>query len=89
MRCGLTMQFESRPEAAAVGRLVDGSIRINEAHPAYVRAAASRAIPYHTALASALAVAPHAVDPGGEAVFLTRFLESWGQASPRAARERK
>lgn len=89
MRCGLTMQFESRPEAAAVGRLVDGSIRINEAHPAYVRAAASRAIPYHTALAAALAVAPHAVDPGGEAAFLTRFLEYWGQAPPRAARERK
>lgn len=89
MRCGLTMQFESRPEAAAVGRLVDSSIRINEAHPAYLRAAASRAIAYHTAMAAALALAPHATDPGGEAAFITRFLEHWGQAPSRAARERK
>ena len=53
---------------------------VNEAHPAYRRAAASRSEGYHVALALALALAPLAVEPAKEHAFVTAFLERWGAA---------
>jgi hypothetical protein len=53
---------------------------INEAHPAYRRAAASRSEGYHVALAVAMALAPLAVEPAKEHAFLTAFLARWGEA---------
>ena len=55
------VQFESRPDDHELGRLVDSTIWINDAHPPYTRAAASRSSGYHTALTVALALAPLAV----------------------------
>jgi hypothetical protein len=55
-RYGLLLQFESRPADAELGRLVDSTIFINDAHPAFTRAVASRSVGYHTALAVALAL---------------------------------
>ena len=40
-RYGLLVQFESRPNDTELGRLVDSTIWINDAHPAFIRAAAS------------------------------------------------
>ena len=77
-RYGLLVQFESRPDDAELGRLVDSTIWINDAHPAYVRAAASRSSGYHIALTVALALAPLAVGPAGEHGFITQFLAHWG-----------
>ena len=57
-RYGLLVQFESRSDDAELGRLVDNTIWINDAHPAYTRAVASRSLGYHTAIAVALALAP-------------------------------
>lgn len=90
-RYGLLVQFESRPGDSELGRLVDSTIWINEAHPAYQRAAASRSIGYHTALAVALALAPLAVEPRDEHAFVTRFLAQWGgaQSPGRALRRRR
>jgi len=79
------VQFESRAGDQELARLVDSTIWINEAHPAYTRSVASRATGYHTALAVALALAPLAVDVRDEHAFITRFLSHWG-ASERAAR---
>jgi hypothetical protein len=79
-RYGLLVQFESRPDDEELGRLVDSTVWINEAHPACVRAVASRSVGYHTALAVALALAPLAVDAAGEHAFLTQFLARWGGA---------
>lgn len=85
-RYGLLVQFESRPADVELGRLVDSTIWINEAHPAYLRASASRSGGYHVALTVALALAPLAVGPAGEHAFVTQFLAHWGGASgkPRA-----
>jgi hypothetical protein len=80
-RYALTVQFESRPDDTELGRLVDSTIWINEAHPAYLRAAASRSTGYHTALTVALALAPLAVGASDEHAFLTQFLTHWGDAS--------
>jgi hypothetical protein len=81
-RYGLLVQFESRPDDSELGRLVDSTIWINDAHPAYTRAVASRSLGYHTALAVALALAPLAVEARDEHTFITQFLAHWGSAQP-------
>jgi hypothetical protein len=82
-RYGLTIQFESRPEAPELGRLVESTVWVNEAHPAYRRAAASRSEGYHVALAVAMALAPLAVEPAQAQGFITAFLARWGAAIDR------
>jgi histidine kinase/DNA gyrase B/HSP90-like ATPase len=79
-RYGLLVQFESRSDSQELGRLVDSTIWINDAHPAYLRATASRSIGYHLALSVALALAPLAVDATDEHAFITQFLAHWGGA---------
>jgi hypothetical protein len=79
-RYGLAIQFESRPDEPELGRLVESTVWVNEAHPAYRRAAASRSEGYHLALAVATALAPLAVESAQERAFVNLFLESWGGA---------
>ena len=90
-RYGLLVQFESRPADSELGRLVDSTIWINDAHPAYTRAMASRSLGYHTALAVALALAPLAVEAHDEHRFITQFLAHWGgaQSANRVAGRRR
>ncbi len=88
-RLGLTIQFEARPDDPELGRLVESTVWVNVAHPAYRRAAASRAEGYHVALTVALALAPLAVEPAGEHGFVSTFLARWGEAVvPRPSRMR-
>lgn len=88
-RYGLMVQFESRPGDTELGRLVDSTIWINEAHPAHLRATASRSAGYHIALTVALALAPLAVGASDEHAFITQFLAHWGGANAaRPARRR-
>jgi|CXWL01.1.fsa_nt_gi hypothetical protein len=90
MRYGLGIQFEDNPDDSELGRLVESTIWINQAHPAYRRALASRSVGYHISLAVALALAPLAVEPDQEHTFITKFLSHWGQAldQPKARRRR-
>jgi hypothetical protein len=89
-RYGLLVQFESRPADSELGRLVDSTIWINDAHPAYARAVASRSLGYHTALTVALALAPLAVEARDEHAFITQFLAHWGgmQTAKRVTKRR-
>jgi hypothetical protein len=82
-RYGLSIQFEERPNDSELARLIESTVWINEAHPAYRRAAASRSEGYHIAVAAALALAPLAVDPAKEHAFVAAFLESWGSSLTR------
>lgn len=88
-RYGLGIQFEERPEDPELGRLVDSAVWINQAHPAYRRAVASRAVGYHLCLAVALALAPLAVEPAQEHTFVTAFLSRWGEALDRPKGRRR
>jgi Histidine kinase-, DNA gyrase B-, and HSP90-like ATPase len=88
-RYGLSIQFEQRPEDPELGRLVESTVWVNEAHPAYRRAAASRSEGYHVALAAAMALAAVAVEPAKEHAFVTAFLASWGAALDRRKRGRR
>jgi hypothetical protein len=78
---GLLVDFESRPQDPALGRLVESTVWVNESHPAYRRAAVSRAEEYHVALTVAMTLAPLAVEPGHVHQFVTTFLERWGTAN--------
>jgi hypothetical protein len=62
---------------------------VNEAHPAYRRAVASRSEGYHLAVAVALALAPLAVEPAKAHAFVTAFLAAWGGAGDRRKRPRE
>lgn len=79
-RYGLMIHYESRPTDPGLARLVDTVVWVNDAHPAYARAVASRAEGYHLALCVAMALAPLVTEPGGYPAFITEFLRRWGKA---------
>ena len=79
----LRVDFESRPDDPNLGRLLESTIWVNEAHPAYRRALASRSQGYHLALTVAMTLAPLAVEAGQVHEFVTAFLERWGTAAER------
>ena len=79
-RFGLGIQFTHQPGDSELGRLMESTVWINQAHPAYRRAVASRSVGYHIALAVALALASLAVEPKHEHEFVTAFLTYWGEA---------
>ncbi len=79
-RYGLSIQFESRAGEPEMARLVESTVWVNDAHPAYRRAAASRSEGYHLALSVAMALAPLAVEAHDERTFVTTFMERWGDA---------
>jgi hypothetical protein len=89
MRYGLGIQFEDRPDDSELGRLIESTVWINQAHPAYRRALASRSVGYHISLAVALALAPLAVEPAQEHAFITKFLAHWGQALEQSQSRRR
>jgi hypothetical protein len=86
---GLGVQFASRPDDPEIARLVESTVWVNEAHPAYRRAAASRSEGYHLALAVAMALAPLAAEPKDAHAFLTAFLARWGLALDRGRSGRR
>ncbi len=76
-------------EAHDLGRLVESTVLVNTAHPAYLRAVASRSEGYHAALTVGMALAAVAVEPAGTQAFLTTFLARWGEAVGRDRRRRQ
>lgn len=72
--------MESHEGDPELGRLVESTVVINDAHPAYHSAMASRSEGYHIALAVAFALARLAVPPAEEHEFVTAFLIRWGEA---------
>ena len=77
----LQIRFESRDGEIELARLIESTVWVNDAHPAFRRAAASRAESYHIALAVAAALAPLAVEPHQAQRFISAFLASWGEAA--------
>jgi hypothetical protein len=88
-RYGLAVQFESRTGESELARLVESTVLINEAHPAFRRAVASRSEGYHLAVAVAMALSPLAVQPAEEHGFITAFLSRWGELLDGASSRRR
>jgi hypothetical protein len=80
IRLGLTIQFESRPDALDMARLIESTVWVNDAHPAHRRAVASRSEGYHLALSVAIALADVAVAPAEARGFINAFLSGWGES---------
>jgi anti-sigma regulatory factor (Ser/Thr protein kinase) len=87
-RYGLGIDFAERPDWTDIGRLVESTVIVNTAHPAYRRAVASRSEGYHMALCVGMALAAVAVEPAEAQGFLTAFLARWGEALGRDRRRR-
>lgn len=85
---GLDIQFDDRPDDVNLGRLVESTVWVNRAHPAYQRALTSRSIGYHIALTVAMSLAPLAVEPAQQSQFLLTFLTRWGEAIDKPQRRR-
>src|SRR5206468_510500 len=79
-RYALTIQFATRAGEHEMARLVESTVWVNDAHPTYRRAAASRSEGYHLALCVAMALAPLAVEAPNERAFVVAFMERWGEA---------
>jgi hypothetical protein len=88
-RYGLSIAFEDRPDSPELGRLVESTVFVNTAHPAHLRAVASRSEGYHNALAVGMALAGVAVEPAQSREFLAAFLSHWGEALGRDRRRRQ
>jgi len=86
---GLRIQLESRPDDDQLGRLVESTVWVNTAHPAYARVTAVRADAYHVALTVAMALAPLTVEPAEAHAFVTAFLTRWGGTGGRNGRREK
>ncbi len=82
---GLDIQFEDRPDDVDLGRLMESTVWVNRAHPAYRRALASRSIGYHIALSVAMSLAPLAVEAAEQNGFVVAFLSRWGEALDKPA----
>jgi hypothetical protein len=89
IRLGLRIQFESREGDLDLGRLVESTVWVNDAHPAYRRASASRSEGYHVALAVAMALAGVAVDAAQARAFVTEFLAHWGETHTQNGRRKR
>jgi hypothetical protein len=85
----LHIDFESLPDDVTLGRLIESTVYVNNAHPAYRRAAASRAEGYHIALAVAAALAPLTAEPGRRQHFINSFLARWGDAAAENGKPRE
>jgi hypothetical protein len=77
----LQIRFETLDDEEALARLIESTVWVNDAHPAYRRARASRAEAYHIALAVAAALAPLAAEPHQAQRFISAFLARWGEAA--------
>jgi hypothetical protein len=86
---GLDIQFEDRPDESEMGHLLESTVWVNRAHPAYRRALVSHSVGYHIALAVAMALAPLAVEPAHEHGFVTAFLSRWGEAIDKPVARRR
>jgi hypothetical protein len=86
---GLDIQFEDRPNELNLGRLIESTVWVNRAHPAYRRANASRSLGYHIALTVAMALAPLAVEPVNQNAFVLAFLSRWGEAIDKPPSRRR
>jgi Histidine kinase-, DNA gyrase B-, and HSP90-like ATPase len=82
---GLEIAFDDRADDGEISRLVESTVWVNRAHPAYRRALVSRSVGYHIALAVAMALAPLAVEPAREHAFVIAFLSRWGEAVDKQA----
>ncbi len=76
---GLRITFDLRPDRPEMGWLSGTTVCVNQAHPAYRRAAQSRSESYHIAVTVAWVLSQYVEREKSLSEFLNRFLEGWGR----------
>lgn len=75
---GLMIGFEDAPERTALGWLLENTVWINRAHPAYQKAVAAGHEPYHLVLTVVWVLLGHLDDQHSAQQFIGEFLFGWG-----------
>lgn len=75
---GLMIGYEDAPERADLGWLLENTIWINRAHPAYQKAIAGGHEQYHVVLTVAWVLLGHLDDRHSAQQFIGEFLFGWG-----------
>jgi hypothetical protein len=70
--------FENNPARDEIAWMVENTIWINRAHPAYQRVADTEAETYHIVLAVSWVLSRHLEDEKSPQLFINRFLSNWG-----------
>lgn len=75
---GLMIGFEDAPERTDLGWLLENTVWINRAHPAYQKAVAGGHEPYHLVLTVVWVLLGHLDDQHSAQQFIGEFLFGWG-----------
>lgn len=75
---GLMIGYEDAPERAELGWLLENTVWINRAHPAYQKAVAGGHEQYHVVLTVAWVLLGHLDDQHSAQRFIGEFLFGWG-----------
>ncbi len=75
---GLMIGFEDAADRNELGWLVENTIWINRAHPAYQKAASSGNENYHTVVSVLWVLLGHLDDRHSPQQFISQFLSAWG-----------
>lgn len=76
---GVTIRFEENGEDENLGRMVESTIWINTAHPAYRKASEEGYEGYHIVAAVALVLSVFVESGKSPQDFINRFLSAWGR----------
>lgn len=77
-RPGLMIGFQDQPEREDLAWLVENTVWVNTAHPAYTRASEGGAMNYHVILCVAWALSGYLEGERSPQDFVNRFLSVWG-----------
>jgi hypothetical protein len=85
-RFAISIAYEARVDDPELARLGDRVVLVNNAHPAFRRAAELKSDRYHLALSVAFALASETVEEAQYRPFINDFLKRWGVARPARSR---
>jgi hypothetical protein len=75
---GLMLGFDDAPRRSEMGWLVENTIWINRAHPAYQKAVGAGHENYHVVLSVVWVLLGHLEDRHSAQEFISQFLRGWG-----------
>jgi hypothetical protein len=78
---GLMLGFEDAPRRSELGWLVENTIWVNRAHPAYQKAIGAGHENYHVVLSVVWVLLGHLDDRHSAQEFISQFLRGWGARS--------
>jgi hypothetical protein len=76
---GLMIGFYDNKDSNELGKLEDGTVWINNEHPAYKRVAKNNSEKYHIVVSTAFVLSDYLQEEKSSQTFINRFLSNWGK----------